>query len=277
MTNKFQSASYLKQNQYGSADKLAARIRLHEQFSTNQTDFHLWEFDLLLNRVKPETRVLEVGAGRGDLWKKNAERIPSGWQITLSDLSGGMLDDNKKHLGDELASRFEYHEFDVQSIPFEDAVFDVVIANYMLYHVSDLPQTLAEIRRVLKPGGLLFAMTNGDDHLKELVQLTRDFIGVGHERFGLMSVRGTFSTQNCGDSLRQFFDEVEFIRFDSGLYVTELQPMLDYIASSVDDPDKDMHSERAQKLTAELKRRIETEGGISITKDTGLFIARGIE
>ena len=57
---------------------------------------------------------------------------------------------------------------DVQQLPFSDAQFDVVVALWMLYHVPDLHRGLAEVRRVLRPGGLFVAVTNGDDHTARL-------------------------------------------------------------------------------------------------------------
>ena len=51
---------------------------------------------------------------------------------------------------------------DVQALPFEDASFDTVVAAWMLYHVPDLDRGLAEIARVLCPGGQLVAVTNSE-------------------------------------------------------------------------------------------------------------------
>ena len=44
---------------------------------------------------------------------------------------------------------------DACTLPFDDDAFDVVMANHMLYHVADLDQTVAELRRVIRPGGAL--------------------------------------------------------------------------------------------------------------------------
>ena len=56
---------------------------------------------------------------------------------------------------------------DVQSLPFADGSFDTVVAAWMLYHVPDLDRGLAEIARVLCPGGRLVAVTNSELHLEE--------------------------------------------------------------------------------------------------------------
>ena len=51
---------------------------------------------------------------------------------------------------------------DAEDLPFADASYDLVAAMWMLYHVPDLDRALAEVRRVLRPGGHLLAVTNGE-------------------------------------------------------------------------------------------------------------------
>src|SRR5690606_6151534 len=53
-------------------------------------------------------------------------------------------------------------------MPYEDASFDVAFANHMLYLVPDVRAAIAEQRRVLRPGGRLYAATNGTHHVREL-------------------------------------------------------------------------------------------------------------
>ncbi len=53
---------------------------------------------------------------------------------------------------------------DANHLPYADGTFDAVVAMWMLYHVPNLDRTLAEARRVLRPGGVLIAVTNGRQH-----------------------------------------------------------------------------------------------------------------
>ena len=87
---------------------------------------------------------------------------------------------------------------DVENLPFADGEFDCVIAAWMLYHVPDLDRGLAELARVIRPGGLLVAITNGNQHLIELWNLvSRD------------PVRLTFNRANGADLLLRHFYDVE--------------------------------------------------------------------
>ena len=57
---------------------------------------------------------------------------------------------------------------DVQHLLAPDAATTSCVAMWMLYHVPDLDRGLAELRRVLRPGGTLVAVTNGDEHVADL-------------------------------------------------------------------------------------------------------------
>jgi ubiquinone/menaquinone biosynthesis C-methylase UbiE len=115
-------------------------------------------------------QVLEVGCGPGGYWSEVSDAILGSWQITVSDLSPGMVAQARQRLA-ALDRPFTVVQADVQSLPFRDRSFDAVIANFMLYHVPDRPRALAEIHRVLIAGGRLFAMTNGNPHMREFKDL----------------------------------------------------------------------------------------------------------
>jgi ubiquinone/menaquinone biosynthesis C-methylase UbiE len=103
--------------QYRDASNLDARAQLHDRFSTNKLGWHRWVFDRF--RCPADSRILELGCGAGLLWTRNRERIPSGWDLVLSDLSPGMLDEARKRLGDTHAPlRLEL--INAQSIPYAD-------------------------------------------------------------------------------------------------------------------------------------------------------------
>jgi ubiquinone/menaquinone biosynthesis C-methylase UbiE len=266
----------LRTEQYHNVQKLSARIRLHERFSTAGQDFHHWFFDYLLQAAPAEARILEVGCGRGDIWKKNAKRIPVGWQIMLTDFSPGMLDDCKAHLGQQLAGRFDWEVMDAQSIPYPDASFDVVVANMMLYHVPDRPKALAQIRRVLKPEGGMLALTIGARHMEELMLLAEKHVpALVKERDKQGFITGNFSLENGEEQLRAQFSEVRIERFADSLFVTEVQPVIDYIESMNRPPGESIIQQHEPAIRAELEQHIAANGGFHIIKDTGLFIASG--
>lgn len=263
----------LRTEQYADSHNLNARIALHARFSTNPYNWFRWVFDHF-NELPAEAQILEVGCGPCRLWVENRERIPEGWRLTLSDFSAGMLEDAKRNLN--LAPpRYRFEIVDVQSIPFPDAAFDAVIANHMLYHVPDRPKALAEIRRVLKPGGVLFAATNGEKNMMDTFTLGKQVHPMLADGARKLITHAPFTLENGGAQLAPLFQSVTIDRYEDALDVTEVDPLVDYILSmSVFDrlpTDREVARKVLQKLVgAEICKH----GKVHIEKSTGLFIAR---
>jgi trans-aconitate methyltransferase len=76
--------------QYATDSNLRARIDLHQRFSTRDEDWHRWLYEQIA--IPDGARVLEVGCGSAELWKKSLDRLDPSWQLTLSDQSAGMID-----------------------------------------------------------------------------------------------------------------------------------------------------------------------------------------
>jgi ubiquinone/menaquinone biosynthesis C-methylase UbiE len=265
IVSKFTDQQYLKTDQYRDSSNLDARVVIHQRFSTNPYGWFKWVFDTLL-ALPANARILELGCGQGLLWKENIDRIPTGWNITLSDLSPGMLDAAWRSLV-VTGRTFQFKEFDAQSIPFEDETFDAVIANHMLYHVPDRSQGLAEIKRVLKPGGRLIATTIGENHLNQTANWIRQ-VGV---RGDFESFGSPFNLENGMEQLEWFFSQVRLSRYYDDLCVTEVQPIIAYIRSSMQATE--LSEEKLSNLQIDLERELKEKGKISITKDSGLFEA----
>jgi glycosyltransferase involved in cell wall biosynthesis/ubiquinone/menaquinone biosynthesis C-methylase UbiE len=107
-------------------------------------------------------QVLEVGGGTGtDL----AQFARHGAIVTDVDLSLGHLQlaqENFRLRG--LTGRFVHH--DAESLPFDDATFDLVYTNGVLHHTPNTTRAIAEIRRVLKPGGRVIVMVYAENSLQ---------------------------------------------------------------------------------------------------------------
>lgn len=262
---------YLLTKQYKNDQNLRARIRLHELFSVDRSDWQRWVFDHLI--IPQQARVLELGCGPGDLWVRNLDRIPAGWQITLSDFSPGMLEKARASL-QRSDHPFAYAQIDAQAIPYADGYFDAVIANHMLYHVPDRAQALAEIRRVLKPGGRFYAATNGKDHMAEIKKLVLQFDPEGGSLWKSFAIN-PFRVENGGAIIAQAFDHVTLHVFEDGniggLEVTQAGPFVDYVLSTPVGMTFD--AEKIRRFTAFVQQQIDERGSIHITKATGLFEA----
>jgi len=163
-------------------------------------------------RVRPR-RVLEVGCGPGEL----AERVQTelGAEVVAVDISARMV---------ELASArgVDARLGDVQDIAFGDDEFDCAIAAWMLYHVPDVPRALAELARILEPGGRLVAVTNYVDHLQE----ARELIGAPARTFS------AFSGEDAEDLLREVFADVERIEASGEIRFPSRESVVEYVQAT---------------------------------------------
>lgn len=242
--------------QYRSSANLAARIALHRECSTNPYGLQRWIFDRLA--PAPGQRVLEIACGTGSLWSENRDRIPSGLRLILSDISLGMVETTRLAVPGVAA----YISAALPDLPFGDGLFDLVIANHMLYHVSDRQRGLREIRRVLRHGGTLFAATNGREHLREIKALMSDFGIEGGD------VSASFTLENGEEQLRQVFGEVRRDDYPDALRVTDPELLLRYVASISPRADAPR-----QEMRAAVAARVAAEGAFHVVKSTGAFTA----
>lgn len=94
-------------------------------------------------------RVLEVGVGSGT----NVSYYPPGVRVVATEPDPHMLKRARQRLQELGLTNIEVQQAPAEQLPFEDASFDHVLCTWVLCTVDDLPKTLAEVRRVLQPGG----------------------------------------------------------------------------------------------------------------------------
>jgi demethylmenaquinone methyltransferase/2-methoxy-6-polyprenyl-1,4-benzoquinol methylase len=95
--------------------------------------------------VRPGDKVLDACCGTGDLAVAASH---AGATVTGLDFSGRMLERARRK-----SSKVEWIQGDAQQLPFEDASFDAATVGFGVRNLDDLERGLAELRRVLRPGG----------------------------------------------------------------------------------------------------------------------------
>lgn len=108
------------------------------------------------------TRIVDVGAGTGTLSRAAVRRWP-GAHVTALDASAGMLGTAEALAAEQLApserARLEFVVAAADRMPLADASADLVLSSFVLQLVPNRHRALREIRRVLRPGGLLAYVT----------------------------------------------------------------------------------------------------------------------
>lgn len=118
----------------------------------------LWKkFTIELAAPRPGERVLDVAGGTADLSSAFAKRVGKNGQVWLTDINNAMLTVGRDRLLDEgvLAPAAQC---DAEKLPFPDNHFDIVTVAFGLRNMTHKDQALAEMRRVLRPGGRLLVL-----------------------------------------------------------------------------------------------------------------------
>ncbi len=252
--------------QYRDAARFDARVDIYRLYDTGQP-WQRWLFERL--RLAPGERVLELGCGTANLWNDNAERVPAELRVVLSDLSAGMLHAARERLR-PVAERFALCRIDAQAIPCAAGSFDAVIANHMLYHVPDRARALAEIERVLRPGGRALVATHVWTHLIELRELAARH---GIEGSFLQTARraGDFDLETAADELGARFTDLRVERRSSALEVRAAGPLLASVRSlQASTPPCESNLAR---IAAHVEREIARSGSLHVGVATGLVSA----
>jgi len=114
-------------------------------------------FAIAVARPRPGERVLDVAGGSGDLALGLARRVAPGGEVWLTDINFQMLSRGRDRLLDAgvLAPAVRC---DAERLPFPEGYFDCVTVGFGLRNMTHKERALAEMRRVLKPGGRLVVL-----------------------------------------------------------------------------------------------------------------------
>jgi len=107
--------------------------------------------------LPPAPRILDLGCGTGEITRRLAQRHPHASLVGVDILEGNLAIARRDSA--ELADRVEYRQGDAFALDFPDASFDLVVCRHMSQAVPDFPLVLAEITRVLRPGGWLHLLS----------------------------------------------------------------------------------------------------------------------
>jgi ubiquinone/menaquinone biosynthesis C-methylase UbiE len=114
----------------------------------------------LLPHLRPGDRLLDVGCGPGTITIDLARRVAPGPTVGI-DAAPGVLAEAEAARAGAQVDTLTFHPGDIYALPYPDGAFDVAHAHQVLQHLGDPVAALAELRRVLRPGGLL-AVRDGD-------------------------------------------------------------------------------------------------------------------
>jgi ubiquinone/menaquinone biosynthesis C-methylase UbiE len=137
-------------------------------------DFGLEHYTKIARKLVEDTdlkgkKVLDVGCGTGILSMVLMERGAK--KVVCGDISENMLEQCRKKVADTGydVDCMEFEELDSESLPFGSNYFDVVVSSMLLELLPDPKRAVAEMVRVVKPGGTIALSTHGPEHYYELI------------------------------------------------------------------------------------------------------------
>ena len=253
--------------QYLNASNISARISLHQMYSTGRPGWFQWIYDNC--SICRNMNILELGCGSGTFWTVNRDKLPPDINVTITDISEGMIRDAKRNITNSGLAQynFSYNTTDCCNIPYPDNSFDIVIANHVLFYCNPVTKAVNEIHRVLKSGGRLICSTYSSRHMQEINQLVSDF----DSRIVLSADKlyTIFGLDNGCQLLNDDFKQIEKKIYKDSLIVDKAEPLIEYIMSCHGNQNQyllDRYSSFKNFVSDRLSRPMH------ITKEAGIFV-----
>jgi demethylmenaquinone methyltransferase/2-methoxy-6-polyprenyl-1,4-benzoquinol methylase len=118
----------------------------------------VWKaFTVRQANVRPGMKVLDIAGGTGDLARAFARRVGAAGEVWLTDINGAMLAEGRNRLLDD-GLALPIAQCDAEKLPFESGRFDRVTVAFGLRNMTHKEGALAEMARVLRPGGQLLVL-----------------------------------------------------------------------------------------------------------------------
>jgi len=257
--------------QYKTTDLLRIRADTHRHHSEAPLDLDAACAEVL--GLAGDEALLDVGCGPGAFLRYLRGGGHRG-RLAGLDQSTAMIAEAERTAGDA-GIAIDWFTGQADELPFAAGEFAMLSARHMLYHVPDIPAALREFARVVGPGGVVLAATNGERNMAGLRGLEDEIA----RRFGLEEgpePTETFNTGNAPDQLRDVFPVVEETILPGALVFTEPGPIVDYVMTqsvpqqAADDPE--LFDRIRDWVTAQATTRLEELGGTwRDPKSVGLY------
>ncbi len=253
---------------------LAVRIDIHSKFGARNIDS--WMLDLI--NLQPDNVILDVGCGSGKQCFGYYDYLNGKATITGGDVSEELLEqaraeDKNRNSG----IKFVHLNFN-NRFPFENNTFDFVSCCFAIYYAENVPFTIDEVYRIIKPGGRFFTTGPMPQNKQLFYDIIREATG---KQIPLMPGSSRFSTEFYS-TIKSMFNKVDLHIFENPLTFDSIEPYLDYTRASMSEDrklwssffnNKDDFEKIMNQISEVAKRRLDQEGKLVMTKVVGGILA----
>jgi ubiquinone/menaquinone biosynthesis C-methylase UbiE len=258
-----------------TTNDLLKRIDLHNQYGGKDID--QWMLETL--RLQPGMQILDVGCGAGKQCFSYFGALQGQADITGGDVNAELLAQARKENGPKTGDRVKFIDLNFnQPFPLESDQFDMASCCFAIYYAEDIPFTIREMHRVLKPGGRLFTTGPMPANKRLFYDIIKAATGKpippmpGSSRYGseiLAAMRATFS-------------RVDVEIFENPLTFPEVEPFLAYTRASLSEDrklwtslfqGKDDFENVMGQIAQAAAQRLALDGALVMTKVVGGFLA----
>ena len=193
----------------------------------------LWKRTLIgWLRPRPETSLVDVGGGTGDIALRFLER--GGGDVTVIDINKEMLKVGRGRAIDRgILENIRWLDGDAEDLPVEDASYDVYTTAFCIRNVTHIEKALSEARRVLKPGGRFLCLEFSHVVLPMLDKLYDTYSFRVLPALGEQVAGDREAYQYLAESIRRFPDQNTFAKMirDAGLEQVKVRNLSGGIAA----------------------------------------------
>ena len=210
-----------------TTNDLLTRINIHDAFGARDID--KWMLEVL--PLEQGMQILDVGCGAGKQCFSYLAHLSGKATITGGDVSEELLKKAEEENA-KLGNRVTFLELNFnQEFPFPDDIYDLVSCSFAIYYAENIPYTISEIHRVLKPGGNLFTTGPMPENKRMFYEIIQEATGKeippmpGSSRFG----------SEILDTIRNQFANVKVLIFENPLTFPSVEPFIDYTRASLSE------------------------------------------
>ncbi|MFP3855399.1 MAG: class I SAM-dependent methyltransferase [Anaerolineales bacterium] len=257
-----------------TTEDLATRINIHDKYGSRDIDE--WMLDLL--DLKPGMKIFDVGCGSGKQLLAFHQELKGEAEIAGGDVNEELLDQARERVAEAGADiEVIYLDFN-KEFPLEDDTYDLVSCCFAIYYAEDIPFTIQEMHRILKPGGKLFTTGPMPENKQFFYDVIREATG---KEIPPMPGSSRYDSEIL-DSIRETFSDVEVNVFENPLTFPEPEPFIEYTRASLSEDrklwgsffqDKEDFNRIMTKISQVAQEEKENEGELVMKKVVGGFIA----